>query len=267
MNISGSGKYRKKIRRAPSLYYRPSKKPEKTTRINWKLFWFFVKTFCPLLVIAYVLFISSTFRIKDVIVSGNEFVTSEKIINAIPNNSNILTMKSTTIEDQIKEQIPEIKQIKIYKGIPDAIKVIVIEYKGALIWQSGINYYLVSDNGIVFRDITNNIADYASLPKVNDLRSLPVKISNRMVSTDFVDFAKYIYGSVKEVDNLDPDYFTIDETTVDMNLITKNNMYIKFDTLRSSEKQLNDLKLVLMEKKSEVTEYIDLRVSGWAYFK
>jgi len=37
--------------------------------------------------------------------------------------------------------------------------------------------------------------------------------------------------------------------------------------MRSSAKQLNNLKEVLVQKRNDIKEYIDLRIDGWAYYK
>jgi hypothetical protein len=37
--------------------------------------------------------------------------------------------------------------------------------------------------------------------------------------------------------------------------------------MRSSGKQLENLKKVLVEKRPDIKEYIDLRIDGWAYYK
>lgn len=266
MNISVSGRGRKRNRRAPSIYYSPER-AESGNKVNWHLFWLFFKLAAPLVAAAYIIYLSPVFKVKEVVISGNEYVTNGDVLISAPLGSNIFKLKTVEVENNIKSRLPAIKEVKVYKGIPNALKIVVEEHKGALTWQSGINYYLVSESGIVYRDITSDLTTYVDYPKVNDNRSLPVKISSRIVSRTFIEFVQRIHSQVKTEANLDPDYFVIDETTVDVVLLTKNGLHIKFDSLRSADKQLSDLKLVLMEKRQEISEYIDLRVNGWAYYK
>lgn len=267
MNILGSGKNKKIVRKAPSLYYRPNVRIEKKNTFDWRFFWYFAKIILPILAIIYVFYWSPIFKIKEILVSGNSYVSTDRIISAVPQSANIFALDTDRLSDSIQGKIPEIDEIKIYKGIPDALKIIVTENQGALVWQSGINYYLISKSGVAFKDITADMASYAAIPKVVDTKAIPVTIPHKIVSQDFVAFVGQIYSNIKEEDNLDPDYFSIAETTVDVNLVTKNGLYLKFDSLRSASKQLDNLKLVLMEKRAEIAEYVDLRVSGWAYYK
>lgn len=268
MNILGSGKNRRVVRRAPSIYYSPGSNQQNTpSKINWRLFWLLFKLLLPIALIVYGLYFSPLFRLKDVIISGNSYITRDKILESIPKNTNVLNLDTKKLEAKIERELTDIDQVKIYRGIPDAIKIVVAEHNGALVWQSGISYYLVSSRGVAFRDISNEIANYGQLPRIVDKRNLPVTVSRQIVSNNFVDFTTQIYKNIKTEANLDPDYFSVDETTVDVYLYTKNNLYVKFDSFRSADKQMNDLKLVLLDKKPEIKEYIDLRVNGWAYYK
>lgn len=270
MNISGNGRGKTpRLRRAPAIYYSSDKNAARARKadFNWPLFWVIFKLTLPIIIVIYVIYFSPVFKLKEIIVSGNEFIAKEDVISSIPLGINVLRIKNDDLEKDIKDRLPVISQVKVYKGIPNAIKIVVEEHKGVLVWQSGINYYLVSQDGTVFSDITADIASFASYPRVSDTRNLAVKISTRIVSPTFIEFVQKMYIDLKDRTNLDPDYFAIDDTTVDINMYTKNGLYIKLDSLRSADKQLNDLKLVLLDKKPEVKEYVDLRVSGWAYYK
>ena len=67
--------------------------------------------------------------------------------------------------------------------------------------------------------------------------------------------------------NIKPTHFEVVETTFDVNLHTEAGFYVKFNTMRASAKQLDNLKKVLVKKREEVHEYVDLRIDGWAYYK
>lgn len=268
MNISVSGNKRRdrKIRRGSLIYY-SKQKYEPKGDINWKLMWLVCKICIPAFLMIYIFLYSSLFRVKDIIVSGNDQVEAATIIEKIPTGDNIFSLKVNDIEDNVTKQIPQIREIAIYKGIPNALKVIVVEQKGAIVWQSGISYYLLSDNGEIYEDITSTYQSYDNLPRVNDLRSLPVTVPSKIISSSFIGFVSYIMQNIKTEANIDPDYFSIDETSVDLTLYTKNGFYIKFDTLRDAKTQIDNLKLVLMQKRNDIHEYVDLRINGWAYIK
>jgi len=215
----------------------------------------------------YLLLFSKSFSVKDVFVEGNKLVEADKIINITPRGDNIFLLPSEKIKEVIISQIPEIKDIQIYRGIPNALKIVVLEHDQGLIWKSGQSYYLISSQGVPYYDVTLKIAEYPNLAKVEDLNSLPVTLGKQIATPAFVTFVNNINKNLFEATNIEADYFSVIETTIDVTLKTKAGFYVKFDSLRSSKKQLYDLKMILVEKRQEILEYIDLRVPGWAYYK
>jgi len=59
----------------------------------------------------------------------------------------------------------------------------------------------------------------------------------------------------------------VEESTLQTTAQTAEGFKILFDTTRPVDSQLAALKKVLSEHRSEVTEYVDVRVQGWAYYK
>lgn len=264
----GNGKKKRssRVTRNSLVYYsKPVRKPERN--FNWRLFWFLIKLLLLLFLVIYIYCFSPIFKIKDVIISGNDKIPTERIEMYVPKSGNIFSFNAGEVERNIINIIPEIKSVKIYKGIPNALKIIVEEQQPNLLWQSGISYYLVNDGGVAYKDVTSSITEYGSLARINDLRNLPVKLQTQIVSNHFILFTNKIFSEIKEQANVDPDYFAIDETTVDLYLYTKNGFFIKFDTLRDADMQTANLKLILVQRRSDVHEYVDLRVNGWAYIK
>ena len=220
-----------------------------------------------MLLLVYFLFYSSYFKIKDVRVEGCEVSMPEDISKSVARNGNILLSKNKVIEKNILSQFPEVKEVQIYKGLPDAIKVVILEYDKSVVWKTQDKFYLVSSQGTVYKDVTEHISDYATLPQVVDKKNIPVVARQKILSPNFIAFVSNVYKSFESYTNMQPDYFWVDETTVDIYLQTKNSIYIKFDSLRASKKQLENVKSVLVAKKSEVVEYVDVRIDGWAYIK
>lgn len=253
--------------RQPTIYYRkPQKKKVDLGNVK-KYFSKVAFAIYFLLALIYLIFFSSYFKIKEVIIDGTEISNKDEIANSVLLGHNILFTKNINMESDILSKFPEVKEVQIYKGIPDAIKVVVLEYDKSLVWQIGDKYYLVSSQGIVYKDITDKIADYANLPRVIDKRNIAVSERQRILSPNFVSFVINILKDFKEYTNMEPDYFWVDETTMDLTLQTKEVIYVKFDTMRSSKKQLTNLKNVLISKRGEITEYVDVRIDGWAYIK
>ncbi|MFA7253296.1 MAG: FtsQ-type POTRA domain-containing protein [Patescibacteria group bacterium] len=216
------------------------------------------------LVLIYSIFFSSKFKISEVIVEGSHLVPASDIEQVVPRGSNIFFLKNNTIERDILKKFPEIQAVQIYRGIPDALKVVIVERDGKLLWQTAERKYLVSSEGEVMRETADN---QGNLPLVIDKSALAVETGDRIVSSNFVAFVTHIFEGLEPTLNIKPLNFEITETTFDVNLHTDTGFYIKFNSLRSSKKQLENAKLVLVQKRPDIHEYIDIRVDGWAYYK
>jgi len=223
--------------------------------------------FITLCVIAlfYAVFFSSFFAISEVIVEGASNVSKEELSSAMPQGKNIFLLKSHDLENEILKKFPQIESAQIYRGIPNAIKIVVYERDSRLIWQSGEHKYSVSSQGEITKKIDPSIV--SELPSVIDKKNIPVIPGERLVSPNFVAFVNNIYSTFFTEINIKPLNFEISETTFDIDLLTEAGFYVKLNTMRSSKKQLDNLKLVLDAKRQDIHEYVDLRIDGWAYYK
>lgn len=260
LNRGGYQRYR-----SPSVFNdRQSGKRHKSTHLPK---WFQKILVLAILVIGimYTLFYSKLFNVTDIFVEGNSLASTDLIKSKIPGNLNTLKLNEKEISDRILRELPEIKSVQIYRGIPNAIKIVVLEREGKIIWQTNGQKYLVSIQGEVSRQI--NEGEQFNLPIVNDSKNLAVTPGQTLVSANFVAFVTNIYDNFFIETNIKPTYFEIQDTTFDVNLYTEAGFYVKFNSVRSSKKQLENLRLVLAQKRQDIKEYIDLRIDGWAYYK
>ncbi len=262
--------YRRQLYGGHRKFRRPSifKGAEIKQKKEFKLPKFPFKTLLWIIVLCvaiYYLFFSGKFLINDIIVEGNKMVPAEKISSVISKKQNILLFSVGNAKKQIFKENPEIKNIEIYRGIPNAVKIVVLEHEGKMLWQSGDGVYLISSQGAVAKKL--NTDEIFDLPKVVDKRAIPVQVGSNLLSASFVAFITNIQSQFFNTVNIKPTYFEVDETTFDVNLHTEAGFYVKLNSLRSSSKQLDNLKMVLVARRDAVKEYIDLRIDGWAYFK
>lgn len=251
--------------RSPSVFNdRQSNKRNRSTHLpkwSWKIILLLIFAAG----IVYTLFFSSIFNVTDIFIEGNSLASTELIKSKIPGNLNTLRLNEDEISKRILRELPEIKSVQIYRGIPNAIKVVVLEREGKIIWQTNGQRFLVSIQGEASRQI--NDGEQFNLPVVNDSKNLVVIPGQNLVSANFVAFVTNIYDNFFNETNIKPTYFEIQDTTFDINLYTEAGFYVKFNSVRSSKKQLENLRLVLAQKRQDVKEYIDLRIDGWAYYK
>lgn len=250
--------------RSPLVFAEKSRKPKrelKLPKINLK----FIFYLAVLLVILFYVFLSGKFAIKEVMVEGNKLTPSDKIVSYAPKGSNILLINSSKIRDRILAENPQIQDVQIIRGVPDAVKIVVLEHENKIIWQTGGVKYLISTLGVATKKIDEG--EIYNYPIVNDSKNLPVRLGDGIVSPNFIAFVANINDKFFETTNIKQTYFEIPQTTFDVFLYTEAGFYVKFNSMRSSAKQLENLKKVLVEKRQDVHEYVDLRIDGWAYYK
>lgn len=250
--------------RSPLVFNNQKNKPKREwsfPKINLKYYFYLV----VILLALFFIFFSGKFAIKDVLVEGSHLVPTEKIASYVEKNSNILLFSSSKIRNQILSENKEIKEVEIIRGIPDAVKIVVLEHDNKMIWQTGGNRYLVSIQGVVTRKI--NEGETFNYPTVSDSKNIPVNLGDHLISPNFIAFVNNVYDKFFETTNIKPTNFDVAETTFDLNLHTEAGFFVKLNTMRSSIKQLENLKKVLVEKRGDIHEYVDLRIDGWAYIK
>lgn len=250
--------------RSPLVFNEKKKKPKKELKLP-EIKLKYIAYFVILLIIIFYVFFSNKFKIKEVIVEGNKTISSEYLTSYVDKDSNILFFNSKKVKAKILVENPQISNVEIIRGIPDAVKIVVLEHENKLIWQSnGINY-LISTQGKITKQIgAEEVYDY---PQIVDSKNLPVTLGSDIVSPNFIAFATNIYNKFFETTNIKPTFYTVPETTFDLNLGTEAGFYVKFNTMRGSAIQLENLKRVLVAHRQDVHEYVDLRIDGWAYYK
>lgn len=222
-------------------------------------------TILLMLIVLFYLLFSSKFEIRDILIQGNSLTSEQRIKSYIPQNANIFLFNIDKTKKQILAENPEIKDIEIYRGIPNALKIVVLEFDNKMIWETGGTRYLVSSQGRVTKQISDGETfDY---PRVADSKNIAINLGDYIVSPSFVSFVINIQNNCFDITNMKPAYYSISETTFDLNLYTESGLYVKLNTMRSSTKQLENMKRVLVSKGSNIKEYIDLRIDGLAYYK
>jgi len=249
----------------PALFNNFEKKKNKKISINYYRLSKTLLIVIIFLVLVYSLFFSKFFKVKDILVEGNNYISTEKITSIVRPGRNIFMFNSGLAEKQIIAAFSEIHDVHIYRGIPNALKIVVLEREGKIVWESNGKKYLISSLGEVMRELSDT--DSSNFPLIKDVRNFPVNPGEQLVSPSFIAFISNIKQNFFASTGIQPTFFEIQTTTFDVYLHTGANFYVKFNSLRSSVKQLDNLKLVLADKREKISEYVDLRIDGWAYYK
>lgn len=218
--------------------------------------------------VAYFLFASDFFVIKNVEINQTFLVDNEKIKKIVEfsyaNQNNILLFDDSEIEQKVKENFPLISDVIVQKGIPDTLRVTVQEREPFIIWKSAREEYFVDKEGIAYLEANGK----REVAEVIDNRELPVKLGEKILSTGFLHYVDDMNRKFNKASGLEVEVIKVDETIFDLIVVTKSGFEVYFDTTRSVDEGLSDLKRVLDHLGSVYPkEYIDLRVTGWAYYK
>jgi len=243
--------------RQPKVYNPPKEK----LPLIWPKF-IKLSIICFILVGGLIYFVgfSSFFKINAVEIKGTSSDEIKQITESYK-TKNIFFTDFKPLEKDLILAKPEFFSVRVYRGIPNILRVEFAERKPKLIWSTQNRQYLVDENSILFKESTSE----GNLPLVKDLKNLPVTIPSQIASASFVTFLK---STQSELNNrkFEFDYFEVNETTFQVSAVLKNGIRIMFDTTRSLSYQLEALEKVYSDNKDKIKQYIDVRVDGWAYF-
>lgn len=227
------------------------------------------------LILAYAVAASSLLRIKNVIVEGAITVSPEEvrhqvenIISGSPLTQNIIFTPTSHIASSLKKDNYQIASVEVERIPFNTLKVKIKEQKPIILWQTGSNTYILSENGHGYDgEVTDKLK--RELPLVVDTTNLPVKKGEKVTSETFVKFVKKLSEELPKKD-IKYSQIQVGETTTELYVKTNDGYLIRFDTSRELNPQLNDLMAVLNLMKSQgkkASEYVDVRINGRAFYK
>lgn len=264
------------MRSTPKVF-NASFKPPKT--YNWSG----LRQWLPVLWIA-LFFIGLTliarlpvFRISNIIVEG----TGEKdIIATIEELSgqSIFSRNVSRLQERLPAQYYSIAQATCRRGIPSTLRCEVTLRQPGMIWKTADEQFLVDNQGVVYSKVISTIgADQRVLMTVEDGRGLKVELGDKIATSEILTSMNealtafntqgYTTGSVL----IDDAYYQFR-----VNLISRSDggpfpTFSPLPVLMTSSypitSQVNATVEILKTKSSAITQYLDLRVPGYAYFK
>ncbi len=218
--------------------------------------------------LAYFFVMSNCFKVKIITYEGSVSNEAKTEVEKIK-GQNIFAVNNFKLSDRIKEVYPQAYNVNVYKGLPDAIKVVVSERTVALIWQTNGKNFLVDKLGIAFREVgdVSTKEEWKKLPIVVDTTNYVIKPGQRLISSRFIDFVSYISDNFTKVEGVKLVKIEVLETSFHPIVVTDLGWKVLMDGNRSPQYQLDDLKKILDKHKAEIKEYVDLRTEGYGYWK
>lgn len=206
---------------------------------------------------------SPIFMVRTVTVEGTKNVDKDLIIKQINTHSNLWLFPVASTEKKIKKASPLIADVAIYRGVPDALKVVIAERVMAVHWQSDGHDYVLGLDGKVIDQMTPS----SGMPKVVDETNIQPSSGNTVVTAGFIQFVINTQQIFSKIIGKDIDHFEVGNTTFDLTVVPKDGPKLILDTIRNPDVQLSAGKLVLDQDKDKIKQYLDLRVPGKAYYQ
>lgn len=240
--------------------------PENKAKRRFPLGKIFKIIFFPVLIIVLLWYLknASFLTVKEVTIEGASELNKKTIEDAL-SGKNILFLRTKNIEANLRKVRPNIAELRIYRGLPDTLKIDVVERQTGLIWKSLDKYFLVDSEGIAYGE-RGPLSAEEGLVAVADLKNLEVPMFKQIVSSRFVSFVENLLARLKEKD-FKVKEIEIGETTFQIAVVLEEGRRIFFDTTQEFNPQFEALNKVFSEKKDEIREYIDVRVIGKVYYK
>jgi len=268
-------------------YKKPHRYKRKKSIFRNRFFWLGVLTPIIIGVIFYFLFLSETFQVKKIIVTGEEKVSTEDIklfVGERLENKVLFFFQTRSIFsvnlDEIKKDILsnflQLAEVEIGRKLPDTLNVMVVERFAAAIWcQARQNFleenlggqeeqcFLVDNEGIIF-ERTNG-----AKPELLKIRNLTLnqdlKLGERSVEKEKMEQIMKINSGLTNLNLKIIEAALITEKR--LNLKTEEEWEIYFNLEKDLDWQIARLKQVLeeiLEKKilpenGKNFQYIDLR--------
>ncbi|TSC93034.1 MAG: Uncharacterized protein CEN89_274 [Candidatus Berkelbacteria bacterium Licking1014_7] len=207
------------------------------------------------------LFLSSFFKITEIEIDKE---ASPDIVLEVRSlkGKNIFLFGGKKTEETLKQKQPGIQRIKIIRGLPESLRVELVERDSALTWQVNNKYYLVDRLGVVFKPV-----DKVKHFLIVDTDNVAIKLGDTILDQDFIIFTEAANQEIPLKTEFKITNFEIRETTYQLVVNTEQGKKIFLTTLRQINPQITALKKIYSEHKDEIREYIDLRVEGIAYYK
>ena len=247
-------------------HYKAKKKKRASRRVITLIISLFV-----LAGIVYLLFLSPVFKIKEIIISGSERVSSEEIKkNLICDNIIFTTTKS--VKSQLLNRIPEIMDLKIKKNLFKGRLEIHIQEReivGILCAEAtmGTCFYFDKD-GIIFKAAPDTSGSL--ITSIKDYSERSFKLGDSILDKNFIDTILTIKENLSEKIGIKVSSFDIDSYPIEkLRVVTSESWYILFSLKRDIKSQLLALKVALDEKIQNrmSLEYVDLRIENRIYYK
>ncbi len=229
----------------------------------------------PLLWFAWLLLFTTTFRVQTITIVDARPNTAESIRQSTSNaiGKNILFLDTQVTEQHILSSVPQVRNIRVTRKLPDTIKIIVQEKTPVLLLLSSQHYYFVDQQGIAYEEARLENLPGVILPVVKNTDSTAkLQLGTTVVDPSFIDFIQQIQQQIPTITDAQVAEIRIPSLSArEVHFLLNNNWLLRFDSTRQTQGQLNILRQVLEQsitpEQKKTLQYIDLRIPNRVYYR
>jgi len=213
-------------------------------------------------VACYFLFFSGVFSIKKIEISGIKSMEISDYMKQRLIGRNILLLRTGKLLYDSQKKFPSLTEVELVRGLPETVKLIAKERNQVMIICNLENCFQVDNYGYAYQKIVKS-KDKVVL---NDEKNIKINEGKKVVSESFIAF---FLDALDEMNRLGLQIKSaeMEETTFKITFVTKDGFKIITDSSYSLKNQISALTQVIEKNKSDIHDYIDVRVEGVAYIK
>lgn len=254
-------------------FRRPHSYKRKKSIFRGRFFWLGALIFVFIGSIFYCLFLSETFQIKKVIITGEKKVSAEELKQFIENRlesrifffrtKSIFLADTKGIRQEALKTFPKIAEVELKRGFPDSLNVLVVDRIELARWCSQEKCFLLDNEGVVFEE---SQLEEAFIKIVDGEGPGSFSLGEGVIEKDDLDkIFKIQQGLQNEIKIKVLSFIVLsDRLTAE----TSEGWDIYFDLSGDLDWQLTKLGAVLEEKippeRRKDLEYIELRFGNFA---
>lgn len=214
------------------------------------------------IVILCVCLFTPIFGVSEVLVEGNNKLTSEEIINisGIQKGQNIFRINTKKTAAKL-EELPYVNDAEIVRKFPAKVKIVLAEATEDIIIDTPLEFIVATiDSKVLYK--TDNVTE-VPVPIVKGVKVKAAEVGAKVESEDLekdsknLEYVKSFFGSdywseIDEFDVSDPSNFM---------MIMRSGMRVTFgtvETLESLERKVKMLDAIIPQVKQNERSYLDL---------
>ncbi|MEI6597295.1 MAG: cell division protein FtsQ/DivIB [bacterium] len=228
-----------------------------------------------ILIIVWLLFFSTLFKINNIKISGADGNTAKEIEIMALNlaervNNNLLLYDKKELTRQLNEKY-YLDNLAVKRKLFHTLTINFSEKKQTAVWREAEQYYYIDGDGNIINQTDPLNIDGSSYPLIENLTAVKIDERKANINKEVIDYILNLFNEFKDKKHtFEIERFIIDQdiNTVKMAVLSGPKIY--FNIKASAEEQTVKLDLIIKDKLNDfktIKEYIDLRYANNVYIK